>query len=89
MQTIALLLFIWDILGSCIAEATGDIMEKFVETELPGIPHTNRFSPGYCGWHVNEQKLLFSLLPDNVCGITLNSSAYSISFIPIEIEFHD
>ena len=50
----ALLLFIWDILGSCIAEATGDIMEKFVETELPGIPHTNRFSPGYCGWHVNE-----------------------------------
>ena len=43
--------------------------------ELPGIPHTNRFSPGYCGWHVNEQKLLFSLLPDNVCGITLNSSA--------------
>ena len=71
----ALLLFIWDTLGSCIAEATGDIMEKFVETELPGIPHTNRFSPGYCGWHVNEQKLLFSLLPDNVCGITLNSSA--------------
>ena len=48
----ALLLFIWDTLGSCIAEATGDIMEKFVETEL-----------------------LFSLLPDNVCGITLNSSA--------------
>lgn len=71
----ALLLFIWDILGSCIAEATGDIMEKFVETELPGIPHTNRFSPGYCEWHMNEQKLLFSLLPDNVCGITLNSSA--------------
>lgn len=70
-----MLLFIWDILGSCIAEATGDIMEKFVETELPGIPHTNRFSPGYCEWHVNEQKLLFSLLPDNVCGITLNSSA--------------
>ncbi len=71
----ALTLFVWDALGSCIAEATGDVMEKSVEAELPGMPHTNRFSPGYCGWHVSEQKILFSLLPSNVCGIQLNESA--------------
>lgn len=71
----ALSLFIWDSLGSCIAEATGDLMEKSVEAELSGIPHTNRFSPGYCGWHVSEQKRLFSLMPPGVCGIQLNDSA--------------
>jgi hypothetical protein len=35
---------------------------------------TNSYSPGYCGWHVREQKQLFSLLPDNPCGIKLNNS---------------
>lgn len=70
-----LTLFIWDALGSCIAEATGDIMEQNVETELPDLPHSNRFSPGYCGWPVKEQIELFSLLPPNVCGIKLNDSA--------------
>lgn len=68
-------LFIWDTIGSCIAEAAGDLMERALEKELDGTPHTNRFSPGYCGWHVSEQQLLFSILPENVCGISLNSSA--------------
>lgn len=68
-------LFMWDAMGSCIAEATGDIMEKYIESELDGVLHTNRFSPGYCGWHVSEQKKLFSVLPDNVCGISLSDSA--------------
>ncbi|MBD3320899.1 MAG: methionine synthase [Chitinivibrionales bacterium] len=35
---------------------------------------TNRFSPGYCGWSVAEQKNLFSLFPENTCGITLSES---------------
>lgn len=71
----ALSLFVWDSMGSCIAEASGDLMESFVEAELPGIPHTNRFSPGYCGWHVSEQQQLFALMPSGVCGIRLNDSA--------------
>lgn len=71
----SLTLFIWDAIGSCIAEATGDLMEKYLEKELDGMPHTNRFSPGYCGWHVSEQKILFSIMPEKVCGITLNDSA--------------
>lgn len=37
----SLTLFIWDAIGSCIAEATGDLMEKYLEKELDGIPHTN------------------------------------------------
>ena len=70
-----LTLFVWDSIGSCIAEATGDFMEKFIEANFPNIPHTNRFSPGYCGWHVMEQKVLFSLLPPKICDIELNESA--------------
>ncbi|MCK7517168.1 MAG: hypothetical protein MZV64_05325 [Ignavibacteriales bacterium] len=40
-----------------------------------GLKTTNRFSPGYCGWHVSEQHNLFRLVPDNYCGITLNDIA--------------
>jgi cobalamin-dependent methionine synthase I len=34
---------------------------------------TNRYSPGYCGWDVLEQKQLFNLLPPEFCGVTVNS----------------
>lgn len=68
-------LFIWDTMGSCIAETAGNLMEKYVEKELGGMPHTNRFSPGYCGWHISEQQTLFSIFPENVCGISLNDSS--------------
>jgi hypothetical protein len=36
---------------------------------------SNRFSPGYCNWDVSEQHLLFQLLPENACGISLNDRA--------------
>ena len=35
---------------------------------------TNRYSPGYCVWHLKEQKSLFSLLPAEYCNITLTDS---------------
>jgi len=35
---------------------------------------TMRFSPGYCGWHVSAQKLLFAYLKPEDIGITLNDS---------------
>ena len=39
---------------------------------------TNRYSPGYCGWPVDEQHKLFSLLPEGFCGISLTPSALMI-----------
>ena len=36
---------------------------------------TNRYSPGYCGWHVSEQHKFFAFLPQNYCGIELSDSA--------------
>ena len=36
---------------------------------------TNRYSPGYCTWNVEEQHKLFSLFPEGCCGISLSSSS--------------
>jgi len=43
-----------------------------------GLGCTERFSPGYCGWPVGAQKELFSLLPTDSCGISLNASSMMI-----------
>lgn len=69
--------YIYDIAGSEIVEAVADLMqEKLKEMmETEGLRITNRYSPGYCGWNVSEQHKLFSLMPDNFCGITLTESA--------------
>jgi hypothetical protein len=67
-------LFIADSIGSSIAEKTGDFLEIQLEKGIGNLKHTNRFSPGYCGWNLTEQHKLFSLLPSNVCNISLNDS---------------
>ncbi len=66
-----------DIIASIIAEKATDqlqeILGKLASTKHKQI--TNRYSPGYCGWDVFEQHKLFSLLPENFCGISLNEAA--------------
>ena len=73
--------FIADSLGSCLAEKVADYMEKYLATEIAseGLKHTNRFSPGYCDWHVFEQQKLFSFFPTpSPCGIQLTDSSLMI-----------
>lgn len=69
--------FIADALGSVIAEKCADEMEKNLQLSIDklGWKHTNRFSPGYCGWHVSEQQKLFPLFEGNTCGVTLTESS--------------
>jgi len=67
-------IFVADAIGSCMAESAGDFLEKMLEKQTGVLRHTNRFSPGYCGWHLSEQKKLFHLFGDNTCGITLSDS---------------
>lgn len=69
--------FIADCIGSQIVESAADYMEQVLQKELDedGLRRTNRFSPGYCGWQVSQQPLLFSLFPDaQPCGISLTES---------------
>lgn len=73
--------FIADSLGSIIAEKTADVMERWLQIFINsrGWKHTNRFSPGYCGWHVSQQQLLFPMLgEDRPCGIQLSSSSLMV-----------
>ena len=71
-------IFIADAMGSVIAEKAADCMELALQQTLAssGLKHTNRFSPGYCGWHVSQQHMLFSHFPTpQPCGITLSESS--------------
>ncbi len=69
--------FLLDSLGSAIAEAiVREVCSKVEKHVLPlgyGVSHP--YSPGYCGWHVTQQKLLFSLLPEQPCGVCLSESS--------------
>lgn len=69
--------FIADSLGSVIAEKCADQMERHLQESIDklGWKHTNRFSPGYCGWHVSQQQLLFPLFDGHTCGVRLTDSS--------------
>ena len=72
--------FIADALGSVIAEKTADQMERHLQDSIEKLhwQHTNRFSPGYCGWHVSQQQLLFPLFAGHTCGVTLTDSSLMV-----------
>ena len=72
--------FIADALGSVIAEKCADQMENSLQLSIDklGWHHTNRFSPGYCGWHVSQQQRLFPLFDGHTCGITLTDSSLMV-----------
>lgn len=73
--------FIADSLGSVIAEKTADVMERWLQVFINsrGWKHTNRFSPGYCGWHVSQQQMLFPMLSaGEPCGVHLTDSSLMV-----------
>ena len=72
--------FIADALGSVIAEKCADQMEKALQESIDklGWKHTNRFSLGYCGWHVSQQQLLFPLFQGHTCGVKLTDSSLMV-----------
>lgn len=68
--------FIADGIGSALAEAIVAYGRQKVEEVLQqwGLNAGNAYSPGYCDWNVSEQKLFFSLLPKDFCGVRLTDS---------------
>ncbi len=68
--------YILDVIGSVTVEAAIDKIQNALEIEMMGngLKLTNRYSPGYCGWALQEQKQLFDLFPNNYCGIQLSDS---------------
>jgi hypothetical protein len=69
--------YIYDVIGSEVVESAADLMQDKLEQAAAseGLKITNRYSPGYCGWDVAEQRKLFTLAPGDFCGISLTESA--------------
>ena len=69
--------YVTDMVGSLLAEGAMDILQERLrkEMESKGLKITNRYSPGYCDWKVDEQHKLFSLFPEGFCGVQLSESA--------------
>ena len=72
--------YIADALGSVIAERCADALEGHLQASIDklGWRHTNRFSPGYCGWAVDEQRALFPLFGGHTCGVSLTEGALMV-----------
>lgn len=73
-------MYLADALGTVIAEKCAERMEHYLQASIDklGWHRTNRYSPGYCGWHVSQQQLLFSLFDGSTCGVTLTDSSLMV-----------
>ncbi len=69
--------YVYDVMGSAIAEASGDRIQQILKQDAEKETYriTNRYSPGYCNWNVADQHKLFSLFQNITCGVTLTPSA--------------
>jgi len=69
--------YILDLVASVIVDLAADQVQEQVKilAEQQGLRITNRYSPGYCAWNVEEQQKLFSLFPEGCCGISLSDSS--------------
>jgi hypothetical protein len=63
-------------IGSVIADKAADVIQEEINHNafIAGKGITNRYSPGYCSWHVREQQGIFDLLPADKIGVTLTPS---------------
>ncbi len=62
-----------DAYGSQAAENTVDAMQAAIDEKLSGrgLVTTARYSPGYCDWPLEDQKVLFSFLDAEGLGVEL------------------
>ena len=62
-----------DAIGSVAAEKVANtLQDKIGEmAHAHGLTISRRFSPGYCDWHIGQQRMLFWALRGNTVGIRL------------------
>ena len=72
--------YICDIVGSLAVEAAMELIQEQLKIKMlhSGLKITNRYSPGYCGWDISEQRNLFALLPDKFCGVELTNTCLMV-----------
>ncbi len=69
--------FVYDVMGTFIAEAAGEKLAESLRPEIEqrGEKMTNLYSPGHTEWSVSEQHRLFDLFEGQTCGVSLTPSA--------------
>jgi len=69
--------YITDLVASALVDSVATYVHEGIRklAKSQGMKVTNRYSPGYCSWDVAEQQKLFSLFPENTCGISLSESS--------------
>lgn len=72
--------YVLDAVGSVAAEATADVVNARMchWATTHDLVATPRFSPGYGGWSLEDQRIIFRLLPAKKIGMSLNSSCMMI-----------
>jgi hypothetical protein len=67
-----------DSVGSGAVESLAEYVNDLLCQEgiARGVKVTNRVSPGYGGWDVAEQRLLWQLCPGDRVGVTLNDACF-------------
>lgn len=68
--------YILDAIGSLTVENAMDKIQEQLKLEMTanGMKISNRYSPGYCNWHLSDQKPLFELIGENSTNIQLSDS---------------
>lgn len=72
--------YVADTLGSMTVELAMDRIHDSLESDMTrnGFNISNRYSPGYCGWSLEDQKIIFSLLGKDQTNILLSDSSLMI-----------
>ena len=71
-----LLSYVLDIIGSLAAERAKEKLINGLESEVTqnGLNISDPNSPGHSDWNIAEQRKIFSLLPENFCGVQLTET---------------
>ncbi len=69
--------YIADLVASALVDSAADQVQEQIKLQANqyDLRTTNRYSPGYCSWKVEEQQKLFRLFPEECCGISLSESS--------------
>ncbi len=66
--------WVFDLVGSELVELVADRLEDQLEkADRAGIQYSTRFSPGYCDWALEGQRIIFNALDVEKIGVTLSS----------------
>ena len=70
---------ILDAIGSAAVEALADsVQERIGEMAGRGMSISRRFSPGYCDWHIGQQRMVFQALDNDQAGVRLTDTCLMV-----------